>query len=375
MNLFTVTSVYSVPLFVVSSPILLLFYKNVRFSTSHLLAVSIFIIYILLSLLVKDLPLTDIINPSFIVFGFLLSNILLKLIYSKNLAERYTTTIFIFTLCYFSYGIYEVVAQRIGFPDFFHVFRNNPMFVISYDSIDGASRFVMGGWATGWIEGNFARANGFYSEPSHAGFLILYFVIYLYCRYVTKLTSLVGFSYVLMSLSRTNWIIYLVAKFISNLSLRKTYYLVAIQFLIALISLSFLEIALDDYDLSIIERLGSIFIGIRIWLENFLFGAGPSVVQKYVSQATMFTETHSSIILSGLISKLADWGLVGTLLIYCLFKTSLLDFIDDKKSKLLVINGSIIAFFLYDILFFISTYFYLVAMVLLLNEKSSQNNK
>ena len=220
-----------------------------------------------------------------------------------------------------------------------------------------------------------ARANGFYSEPSHAGFIALYFVVYVHCRYVSKLTSTVGFSYVLLSLSRTNWLIYLVAKVIVNLSAAKIYYLIVFQVILALAALTFIDIVLGSYDLSILERLGSIFIGIRIWFDNFLFGAGPSIVSSYVSEATLMTKTHSSIILSGLISKLASWGLLGTGLIYGLFKTSLLNFVQDTKFKLLILNCSILAFFMYDILFFVSTYFYLVAMVLLANERTSRNSQ
>ena len=288
--------------------------------------------------------------------------------YKKRALAAYTTVL-IFSVLFCLYGTYEALLGPLGFPDFFYPLRNNSAFVTAYDTPDATRQFIRGGWQSGVG----IRANGFYSEPSHAAPLILAILAGIHFAKTVKLKLILFIIVVFysgLSFSRTNWLILIIGLGLLYLppALRKSF--IILTAVSGLVGLIVMQDFVSDFDLSILERLSSTYSGLTIWIGNPIFGIGTAELKLKINEMTFGTTSHTSLIHSGQVAILASTGLVGLILIY----GNLLNLvkqikITNPKIFWLIITITLISHFFYQIIYFSS--FYIVVSALIINVSHS----
>jgi hypothetical protein len=364
-QLLTATSLFGIPLYAIGILIRIKSFFIHQIQIRELVWIFTAVFYFLChGLIISNSLMDNRIMIFIILFIFLSICIIDSLKNKKDIILIFYKTVLIFSGLFCLYGIYEVTMGPFGFPDFFYIFRNNSTFVSSYDTADGTRQFLRGGWAgTSQI-----RANGFYSEPSHAAPIILALIagIYFSKNSLNKFSIfLIVFLYASYSFSRTNWLLTFVGIGIIFLPIIIQKLFLLIIFLSGILGLYIMQDYLSEYDLSILERLSSTYSGLKIWSEYPFFGIGSFELKTKISELTFGTNAHTSIIHSGIVHIMASNGLIGLFLIY----GNLRNLIKRLKNMdftifLLVLCLTVISHFFYQILIFPAYYTVVTALIL-----------
>jgi hypothetical protein len=365
-QLLTATSLFGIPLYAIGVLIRIKSFFRQKIYLHELVWIYTAVFYFLCHGLIFSNSLIANRTLIFIIlFIFLSICIINSFKKKKEIILVFYKTVLIFSGLFCLYGIYEVTMGPLGFPDFFHIFRNNTTFVESYDTPDGTRQFLRGGWTGNTFQ---IRANGFYSEPSHAAPIILVLIasIYFSKNSFNKLSIFLIVSlYVGYSLSRTNWLLTFVGFGIIFLPIIIQKLFLLIIFISGILGLYIMQNYVSDYDLSILERLSSTYSGLKIWSEYPFFGIGSVELEATINELTFGTDAHTTIIHSGIVNIMASNGLIGLFLIYGnlrnLFKRlQNMDF----TIFLLVLSITMIAHFFYQILIFPAYYTVIIALIL-----------
>ncbi|CAI0964222.1 Uncharacterised protein [Serratia fonticola] len=238
------------------------------------------------------------------------------------------------------YGLYQMVAQRLGYPLFLDWVANNKSFTV--------------GAIGGWLGADMLRVRSFWSEPSMSAFPVA-FITYLIIRSTSTVKMIfllmIISIYTFLTFSRTvitayifviilSFFVFTLRKFIRSERVKNA---ICKFILLAIIFFGFIwpYFVVNFFDdLSSIGRSSSVIVGMRIWIDNFLVGSGynsfSEVQFQYLTGLKYYHE--ESIVHNSFVSILQQAGILGFIAIFY----PLLKVVKDSRSAFYIVSPIII---------------------------------